>query len=114
MALLIRGANLIDGTGVDPVKTATVSIANAVFDEVGGDIKAVKGADTLDLDGLTILPGLIDAHSHLGIVDVGLGDRTAPAVLAAQIFANCGLALDGGFTTVRDVGGIDGGVASTV
>lgn len=111
---LLRGGTLIDGTGTDPVAKATVSIANGVFDDVGGDAKAPSGSETIDLNGLTLLPGLIDAHSHLGIVDVGEGDRTAPAVLAAQIFANCGLALDGGFTTVRDVGGIDGGVASTV
>jgi len=111
---LLRGGTLIDGTGTDPVANATVSISNGIFDDVGGDAKAPAGAETIDLDGLTLLPGLIDAHSHLGIVDVGEGDRTAPAVIAAQIFANCGLALDGGFTTVRDVGGIDGGVASTV
>lgn len=111
---LLRGGTLIDGTGTDPVAKATVSMANGVFDDVGGDAKTPSGAETIDLDGLTLLPGLIDAHSHLGIVDVGEGDRTEPAVLAAQIFANCGLALDGGFTTVRDVGGIDGGVASTV
>ena len=114
MTLLIRGATLIDGTGVDPVSKATVSISNGVFDDVGGDKKAPSGSETLDLDGLTVLPGLIDAHSHLGIVDVGEGDRTPPAVVAAQVFANCGLALEGGFTTVRDVGGIDGGVAGAV
>ena len=114
MTLLIRGATLIDGTGADPVPKATVSISNGIFDDVGGDSKAPSGSETLDLGGLTVLPGLIDAHSHLGIVDLGQGDRTPPAVLAAQIFANCGLALDGGFTTVRDVGGIDGGVAGAV
>ena len=115
MALKLRGATLIDGTGGDPLAKATVSISNEFFDEVSGDTaKSSSGDETVDLEGLTLLPGLIDAHSHLGIVDVGLGDRTAPAVIAAQIFANCGLALDGGFTTVRDVGGIDGGVASAV
>ena len=114
MTLFIRGANLIDGTGADPVPKATISVNNGVFDDVGGDTPKGSRTESLDLDGLTVLPGLIDAHTHLGIVDVGEGDRTPAAVVAAQIFANCDLALDGGFTTVRDVGGIDGGVATAV
>ena len=115
MALTLLGGTLIDGTGADPVGQAGVSISNGIFDEVGPEIaKPSSGSEVIDLDGLTLLPGLIDAHTHLGIVDMHESDRTSPAVLAAQIFANCGLALDGGFTTVRDVGGIDGGVAGVV
>ena len=115
MALTLLGGTLIDGTGADPLGKAGVSISNGVFDDVGGQItKASSGSDAIDVNGLTLLPGLIDAHTHLGIVDMQESDRTSPAALAAQIFANCGLALDGGFTTVRDVGGLDGGVAGVV
>jgi imidazolonepropionase-like amidohydrolase len=63
---------------------------------------------------LTLLPGLIDAHSHFGIVEFGGYGNTPVAVLAAQIFRNCELALDAGFTTVRDTGGIDGGVRQAI
>ena len=69
--------------------------------------------DVVDVDGLTLLPGLIDAHTHFGMVAVTEA-YDSPAVTAARIFRNCELALDGGFTTVRDVGGIDGGVARAV
>jgi imidazolonepropionase-like amidohydrolase len=65
------------------------------------------------VDGLTLLPGLIDAHSHFGLVEMTPA-HTAPAVMAARIFRNCELALAAGFTTVRDTGGIDGGVATAV
>lgn len=110
MALALRGGTLIDGTGADPVADSTLTIENGTFDQVGGQ----GPSDAIDVAGLTILPGLVDAHTHLGIVDLTESDRTPPAVIAAQIFANCDLALDAGFTTVRDVGGIDGGVARAV
>src|SRR5258706_219229 len=63
--------------------------------------------------GRTVVPGLIDAHGHLGLVD--LTDHDTPAAItAARICRNCELALMAGFTTVRDTGGIDGGVAEAV
>jgi imidazolonepropionase-like amidohydrolase len=50
----------------------------------------------------------------MGIVDDKEDDHVPLAVAAAQIFANLSEALDAGFTTVRDVGGLDGGVAAAV
>ena len=117
MGLELRGGTLIDGTGSDPAKGPTVTIRDGRFVEVGqASGKSASGKDeaAVEVDGLTVLPGLIDAHTHLGIVDMSESDRTPPAVIAAQIFANCDLALDAGFTTVRDVGGIDGGIAMAV
>jgi imidazolonepropionase-like amidohydrolase len=74
--------------------------------------------DVLDLTGLTILPGLIDAHSHLGVAlpYTLLSHRgsASAAELAAHIFHNCALALDAGFTTCRELGGVDGGVARAI
>ncbi len=109
MALALNGATVIDGTGADP-RAASVVVDGDRLTAVGA---APAGADNLDLDGLTVLPGLIDAHSHFGIVT--MTDPNVPAaVTAARIFRNCELAVDSGFTTVRDVGGIDGGVAAAV
>ncbi len=113
MGLELRGGTLIDGTGSDPVSGSAVTINEGRFVEAGAS-SAKAASDAIEVDGLTVLPGLIDAHTHLGIVDMSESDRTPPAVIAAQIFANCDLALDAGFTTVRDVGGIDGGVAMAV
>jgi imidazolonepropionase-like amidohydrolase len=110
----LRGATLVDGTGHDPVVGATVVVDGERIASVeGGSPNGHARGDVIDLDGLTLLPGLIDAHSHLGLVDFS-GHRDPPAVTAARIFRNCELALDAGFTTVRDVGGIDGGVAQAV
>lgn len=110
MPITLRGASVIDGTGRDPAK-ATIHVADERIERV--DVSAVGTGEVLDLEGLHVLPGLIDAHTHFGIVDVGHSTAVA-AVTAARIFRNCELALDAGFTTVRDTGGIDGGVATAV
>lgn len=110
----LHGAQVFDGTGSDP-RPGTVVIED-------GRIAAVRGADArprsdstaFDLTGLMILPGLIDAHTHLGVIDLtGRADHTV-AEIAAEIFANLRLCLDAGFTTVRDLGGLDNGVAELV
>ena len=82
--------------------------------QIGG--RPPSGASEVDLTGMTVTPGLIDAHGHLTIVDVGDTDaiRTPLAVTAARIFRVCDLALNAGFTTVRDAAGADGGLASAI
>jgi imidazolonepropionase-like amidohydrolase len=114
MALVLRGGTLIDGGGGEPVGDAVVVIEDELISRVGQRAQLPAPSEVLECDGLTLLPGLIDAHSHLGITTVEGVERLAPAVAAAQIFGNCELALDAGFTTVRDVAGIDGGVAQAV
>lgn len=114
MALVLRGGTLIDGGGGEPVGDAVVVIEDELISRVGQRAQFPAPSEVLECDGLTLLPGLIDAHSHLGITTVEGVERLAPAVAAAQIFGNCELALDAGFTTVRDVAGIDGGVAQAV
>ena len=115
MGLVLRGATLIDGTGRDPLERAVVATEGNRIVAVGD---ADARGDVLELDGLTLLPGLIDAHTHLGLA-TELHELSAPgtiplAQLAAQIFTNVELALEAGFTTVREVGGLDGGVARAV
>lgn len=105
----IDGGLVIDGSGTDPRRTA-VGIAHGRIDAIGDGGRA---DDVIDVGGLTVLPGLIDAHSHFGLVNEFDPD-VASAIVAARIFRNCELALDAGFTTVRDTGGIDGGVAEAV
>ncbi|MBA3654862.1 MAG: amidohydrolase family protein [Actinobacteria bacterium] len=114
MTFQLRGATLVDGSGRDPQPTTTVVLEGdrIAAVEAGSPNGSARG-DVIDVDGLTLLPGLIDAHTHFGIVNFG-EDRAPAAVTAARIFRNCELALEAGFTTVRDVGGIDGGVAQAV
>ena len=111
--ILLRGATVIDGTGADPQPDGTVVLDGDRIASAAERPPAGGADEVLDLDGLTVLPGLIDAHTHFGILGHAEG-MVPPAVTAARIFRNCELALEGGFTTVRDTGGIDGGVAHAV
>ena len=104
---------LIDGSGADPFP-ATIELQDGVISGVRRGIEGPARDGDLRLDDLTVIPGLIDAHTHMGIVDDKEDDHVPLAVAAAQIFANLSEALDAGFTTVRDVGGLDGGVAAAV
>ena len=110
MTAALRGALLIDGSGDAPVPDAVVVVEGERIESVGH--RAPQGED-VDLRGLTLVPGLIDAHVHLTLVDLAdeEGKRTPAAVMAAKIFHVCRLTLEAGFTTVRDAGGADGGIA---
>ncbi len=112
MATVIRGGTLIDGTGSDP-RPADVSVDEGRIRAVDPRLEPSRDDSAIDADGLTILPGLIDAHTHFGVVDLG-GMGTPIAVIAARIFNNCALAIEAGFTTVRDCGGVDGGLARAI
>lgn len=110
----IVGARIVDGSGRDPVDGMAIHV---VADRVADVGRAPAGAQTLDAEGLTITPGLIDAHVHLGLssdINQSLRRELSVAELAADMFNNCGQTLDAGFTTVRDTGGIDAGLARTV
>jgi imidazolonepropionase-like amidohydrolase len=76
-----------------------------------GAVKAPSGCEVIDLHGRTLMPGLIDAHVHVVLVDLDLGramERRYPYV-AAFAFRTLSRMLDRGFTTVRDAGGTDVG-----
>ena len=59
--LVIRGGNVVDGTGTDAV-TADVAVANGKIVEVG-TVKS-KGHREVQVDGLTVAPGFVDIHTH--------------------------------------------------
>ena len=113
MSLLLRGATLIDGTGTDPVCDAVVRVEGDRIAAVGAGARAER---TIDLEGCALLPGLIDAHTHLGIAyDFSAPAGNVPAAeVAANVFRNCGLALDAGFTTCRDLAGLDAGIVQAI
>jgi imidazolonepropionase-like amidohydrolase len=91
--LAIVNARLIDGTGADPVEDATLLISEGRIEAVGpaGAVDLPENARVIDAGGMTVLPGLIDTHMH-----VGYGFRP---VLRLQ---EC---LRRGTTTVADVTG---------
>ncbi|GGS47599.1 amidohydrolase family protein [Streptomyces griseoviridis] len=109
----VVGAAVIDGTGRDP-RRLDISVEKGRITRLGA---SSAHGERLDAGGLTMTPGLIDAHVHLGLsspIRTHFSFGMSAAEIAADIFATAGAALDAGFTTVRDTGGIDGGVVTAI
>src|SRR6266508_2808276 len=116
--IAIHDVTLIDCTGADARSHQTVVIDGRMIRRVGpaGIVDPPRGATVIDGQGLALLPGLIDVHSHAGITDVMLAERQRRplAVYAMQVARTIEQALDQGFTTLRDAGMLDGGWAHAV
>lgn len=108
--LCLRGASLIDGTGRSAVPDSSVVVRQGRITSM----EAVEAEEELDLSGLWLLPGLIDAHAHLGIFSMSEQGRISPAMTAALMFRNAAGCLESGHTTVRDLGGVDGGLVEVL
>ncbi|NPV10097.1 MAG: amidohydrolase family protein [Anaerolineae bacterium] len=110
MSLLIRGARLIDGTGVEPVEDAAVLVDDGAIASVGPStqVAAPPAAEVIEAGGLTIMPGLIDAHVHLrtpaGQERLAYEVKTSSELKAFYAADNARRALEAGFTTLRDAG----------
>jgi imidazolonepropionase-like amidohydrolase len=106
----IRAGTLIDGSGGAPVKNAVVVIQGDKIVAAGAGVAVPAGARVIDLSGLTVLPGFIDAHVHLTGRIIGDGDwqhtdvTEPPALFALLGAAHAQQTLEAGFTTVRNVG----------
>jgi imidazolonepropionase-like amidohydrolase len=108
--LVLTGVTLIDGTGAAPVNGRAVVVQDGRIHAVVGEREAPSGR-TLRLNGLTLLPGLINCHVHLcfgGDADPGatmLKESYAATVINAVLRAR--QTVEAGVTTVRDLGGRD-------
>ncbi len=63
--IAIVGATLIDGRGGKPLENTTVVVQGNKITEIGTNLNTPNDAEIFDAQGLTLLPGLIDAHFHL-------------------------------------------------
>lgn len=113
---ILRNASVLDPQKGELVPGQSVVIEGGRIADVGPGLSGPGDALTVDAGGRTVMPGLIDAHTHPAVVDDDLFGMAEwpPAYVAAR----AGRALEGmlarGFTTIRDVGGGDVGLARAV
>jgi imidazolonepropionase-like amidohydrolase len=110
--MLLTNAFLVDCVRNEPHERASVVVEGDTIMEIRfGDSGPTAGHDSIvDCSGMTLMPGLTDAHVHIGAVNVNILDqhREYPSNLTALLMA--GILTDTlmqGFTTVRDAGGAD-------
>jgi imidazolonepropionase-like amidohydrolase len=110
---VIRAGTLIDGVSGTPRSNQVIVVRGNRIESVGDAAKATvpAGARVIDLSKVTVLPGLIDSHTHIflqgedpaeggydaQLLKHGLAFRAARATVSAR------RALEQGFTTIRDV-----------
>ncbi|WP_425989570.1 amidohydrolase family protein [Brevundimonas sp. TWP2-3-2] len=109
-ALLLRPERVFDGVDPRPHTGWSVLVRGNRIEAAGPDVRAPADARVIDLPGQTLMPGLIEGHSHLflhpynetswddQVLHEPLALRTARAVNHARA------TLMAGFTTVRDLG----------
>ena len=109
--VVLRAARLFDGRSDRMIQNAVVVVEGTKIRDAGSGIPVPPGATVVDLGDATLLPGFIDAHTHLTgqasdnwLSDFYLGlRRSVPEqTLLASTYAK--KTLESGFTTVRNVG----------
>ena len=108
--ILLHPARVFDGTDPRPHEGWSVLVRGERIEAVGPNLTAPAGARTIELQGMTLMPGMIEGHSHLflhpynetswddQVLKEPLALRTARAVNHARA------TLMAGFTTTRDLG----------
>jgi imidazolonepropionase-like amidohydrolase len=104
---VLRNARLLDGTGAPPRALVDVVLEGGKIAHVGGPFPD-GASEVVDLQRRTLMPGLIDCHVHLTFSGEAQEVERAATVpvpdLAWTAAANARETLEGGVTTVRDVG----------
>ena len=103
----IKAAHMVDVRNGSVVDNAVVLVSGDHITAAGSNISIPAGATVIDLGGKTLLPGLIDMHTHL----TGNPEDAGYSVVAISVpratltgAKNARLTLEAGFTTVRNVG----------
>ncbi|MBC7737586.1 MAG: amidohydrolase family protein, partial [Candidatus Saccharibacteria bacterium] len=119
MTCLITNARLFDGSGNMPdARPMSVLIEGQRIVAVAptADLGSRDGARVVDAGGMTLMPGLIDCHDHMASIPGSMRDRAAisPSLAVLMTAETLRDTVLGGFTAIRDAGGLDQGVKAGV
>lgn len=104
--LAIHNIDVFDGKTAELLEGVSVLVADGKVARIGRDLQAPQGSQSIDGGGGVLMPGMIDAHSHLSIV-VAMRElqQLSWDNIGARMAARATATLMRGFTTVRDLGG---------
>jgi imidazolonepropionase-like amidohydrolase len=108
----VRAGRLFDGTGDNIRENMVIVVQDERIQSVGpaGSVTIPAGATVIDLSKATVLPGLIDCHTHMGARADRYNEiyhfKDTPFQSAFAATVNARKTLEAGFTSVRDVGSL--------
>lgn len=107
-SIIVTGTQVWDGLGDTPVPAEVLVTGDRII-AVGGTVPRPEGAEVVDLAGHTLLPGLIDCHTHVTLTPARemLVAQESPGSKVLNSLGPLRDLLDNGFTTIRDLGAID-------
>jgi imidazolonepropionase-like amidohydrolase len=115
-SVLFSRCRVFDGRRADLIETLDVLVEDGRIKELSDRPIRATADRTIPVNGRTLMPGLIDAHWHVVAADVNLTrlDSMPESLRIAHARIYLEDALDRGFTTIRDAGGADFGLALAV
>lgn len=116
MFTLLENCNLLDTVSGEILPCSSILIEGSKIREVSqGKIK-ISNAEKYDIKGKTLMPGLCDAHVHITAFELDLAkiESYPPSYIALRSIKIAEDMLKRGFTTVRDGGGADWGLALAI
>jgi len=112
--IAVRAGHLIDPADGSVSNNQVILIENGKIAAIGANVKVPAGAQTIDLPNEWVMPGLVDAHTHItmNLPPAAAGEsywenyllRESTAFRAERGLHNAELLLNAGFTALRDVG----------